>query len=180
MTTQISEDLLARFNKEEIKELYWEKDFLQREIAKHYGVSRSTIEEVMRIFGIRTRTKSEALRLAYASGKAKINRPRGSNSPHWRGGRRMNGEYVYIYKPEHPRATKAGTVLESVLNWEKANNQEVPKGWIVHHINGIKSDNRPKNLIAMPKRKHNSWMYIQALQARIRELEELNYVKRRF
>lgn len=35
-----------------------------------------------------------------------------------------------------------------------ANNGEVPKGYTIHHKNGVKTDNDPRNLVAMPKRYH--------------------------
>jgi len=38
-------------------------------------------------------------------------------------------------------------------------------------INGIRSDNCPQNLIALPKRGHNYALRLQAQQKRIRRLE---------
>ncbi len=35
-----------------------------------------------------------------------------------------------------------------------ANYGEVPKGYTIHHKNGVKISNDPKNLVAMPKRYH--------------------------
>ena len=50
---------------------------------------------------------------------------------------------------------------------------EIPKGYIIHHVNGRKGDNRIENLRAMPKSAHNGKEHIAILQARIRELEKL-------
>jgi len=55
------------------------------------------------------------------------------------------------------------------LIWEKANGKQLPEGWIIHHYNGIKDDNRPSNLLAMPNKKHG--LFISLLQKRIFELE---------
>lgn len=35
-----------------------------------------------------------------------------------------------------------------------ANHGEVPKGYTIHHKNGVRTDNDPRNLVAMPKRYH--------------------------
>lgn len=45
--------------------------------------------------------------------------------------------------------------------------------WVVHHINGIKGDNRVSNLYAMPPKAHGKTVIhiVSVLQARIRELE---------
>lgn len=72
-------------------------------------------------------------------------------------------------KPEHPRAYSNGYVTEHILIWEKANNQQLPDNWIVHHLNGIKTDNRPENLLDMPSKKHA--LLISELEKRIQKLE---------
>ncbi len=43
---------------------------------------------------------------------------------------------------------------EHVLIWEAFHKQEVPKGWVVHHKNEIRTDNRIENLEAMPRGDH--------------------------
>jgi len=58
--------------------------------------------------------------------------------------------YIYIsgpngYQPEHR------------FIWEQAHGK-LNKGMVVHHINGLRTDNRLENLIALPKRKHNNNM----------------------
>jgi len=37
--------------------------------------------------------------------------------------------------------------------WEKQNGK-IPLGWDIHHINGVKSDNRIENLECLPKSEH--------------------------
>jgi hypothetical protein len=99
-------------------------------------------------------------------------------APNWRGGRKVNaGGYIEIYYPEphHRRQDQGGTyyVLEHILVWEKAHNKPLPDGYVIHHLNGIKTDNRPENLTAVKVKDHKRWTFVKALQSRIRELEQL-------
>lgn len=50
--------------------------------------------------------------------------------------------------------------LEHRVVWEKVNNKQLPKGWVVHHLNGVKDDNRPENLVGMPKASHGPRIHI--------------------
>lgn len=89
-----------------------------------------------------------------------------------RDGRVLSNDYVFMLQPSHPRASKWGYVREHILVWEHIHQRLLPQGWAVHHLNGIKTDNRPENLIAMPSKRHS--VYIPALKKRIRELEAKN------
>jgi len=66
---------------------------------------------------------------------------------------------------------KQGWVWEHILVWEKANGMPLPDGHVIHHLNGIKHDNRPQNLIALPTSQHHYALYFQSLKKRIRDLE---------
>jgi len=113
----------------------------------------------------------EAKRCRDCSNKHNAPKMRGSTSPRWKGGRHIRKDgYAMLIDP----SGSGIRTLEHRLVWEQTHKREIPKGWIVHHLNGIKSDNRPENLIAVPEKKHNKMTFINALQKRIRELEQLH------
>lgn len=66
-----------------------------------------------------------------------------------------NKGYVMEYHPDHPRADKKGYVFAHIVAYEKYTGIRVPKGFAVHHINGIKTDNEPKNLIMLSVGEHS-------------------------
>lgn len=160
-----------KWDKEQLKKLYWDKGLFQYEIAERLKVTRGAVGAAMIKLRIPRRRKGEALHLAYATGRAQAPKRKGAESPHWRGGRRLVKGYVYIYNPSHPKATKQGLIAEHILIWEKTNKIPLPKGYIIHHLNGIRTDNHPKNLIAMPRKGHNRYLVLKAVQKRLRELE---------
>jgi len=100
--------------------------------------------------------------------KARGLKARGENNPHWNGGRSLSRGYVRVLDP---RVEGSHYILEHRLVWEQTHGKPVPKGCVIHHLNGIKTDNRPENLAAVPKKGHEGYTYIHLLQARIREVE---------
>ena len=89
------------------------------------------------------RTKKHTKNLSIAQ-KNRFSNP--SNHPMWKGGRVKNNGYIMIHKKDHPFATKSGYVMEHRIVIEKHINRFLEKGEQVHHINGIKNDNRIDNL----------------------------------
>jgi HNH endonuclease len=73
----------------------------------------------------------------------------------WKGGRIVTNQgYVFIHSPTHPHRTKRGYVLEHRLVMEKQLGRYLQTDEQVHHKNGIRDDNRIKNLEVVVYTKH--------------------------
>ena len=68
---------------------------------------------------------------------------------------------------------KGKRVLEHRWIWEQANGP-IPRGWIIHHINGLRNDNRLVNLLAIPRGRHSTKYITEATKKRIVELDTEN------
>lgn len=54
--------------------------------------------------------------------------------------------YVYVRAHDHPNRIKNGYIAEHRIVMEKILGRHMLKSESVHHINGVKNDNRPENL----------------------------------
>ena len=81
----------------------------------------------------------------------------GSNNPMWNGGKYKTQEgYIKIKQKAHPFADNQGYVLEHRLIIEKNIGRIINKNELVHHKNGIKSDNRISNLEIISRGVHTT------------------------
>ena len=133
------------------------------EIAKIFKVGIKTVNNYLKEYEITKRTFSEQLKLSTPSGKDHFN---------WKGGRRVTPQgYIKILMPDHHRADSYGYVCEHIVIWEIANQKILPDGYVIHHLNGIKGDNRPENLVALLAKNHHGYMWHTVLIKHIQKLE---------
>ena len=146
----------VKWDKEELRRLYWDERMHCKYIAKKYNTNSFAVREAMVRFGIPRRTKREMV-------KADLNYK-------WSGGRKqLTKGYIKVHKPNHPRADCGGYVLEHIIVWEEAHNKSLPEGWVIHHLNGIKDDNRLENLVS--KRRGCHIHLAEPFKKRIKQLE---------
>ena len=79
--------------------------------------------------------------------------------------------YVHLRMPDYPNAQKNGTVLEHRYIMEQFWGRQLTSNEVVHHLNGIRNDNRIQNLAIVGKHSHPNKTYIKLLQKRIKKLE---------
>ena len=72
--------------------------------------------------------------------------------------------YVRIYFPDHPKSDSYGYIFEHDLIMECFIGRWLKNDEVVHHVNGIKTDNRIKNLKLMTRSEHMKLHRIERLK----------------
>lgn len=123
------------------------KDKTLRQLAQELGTTVGRIADRAYRHGIivpstkKSQAVRDGLRKRYPNGR------RGEDTSNWQGGRRKGGAgYIYVYKPDHPKATKSGYVMEHRLVMEEKLGRYLEDDEIVHHADGDKQNNAPDNL----------------------------------
>jgi len=157
-----------------LHELYIVQNLSCRQTALKLGLQQHNGSEVVRKalkeYDIPVRSAGKAISVRMHNYPFKINPRLLEAHPMWKGGKINRKGYTAIMRPDHPRANKSGYVAGHVLAWEEAHGKYLPDGYVIHHLNGIPSDNRPENLVALPDKKHKH--VLKAKGDRIRSLEQ--------
>lgn len=88
---------------------------------------------------------------------SKLKSWKGANSPNYKGGKFIDQQgYVRLSSMgDHPRANPAGQVYEHIVVMEKVLGRSIGRDEHVHHLNGVRHDNRPENLEVITPGLHN-------------------------
>lgn len=99
---------------------------------------------------------------------------KGKFNPSWKGGKQKRQGYIYILdeSKSHKNGLSRYTGEHTLVAQEKYK-RKVEKDELVHHLNGIRDDNRSENLVIIKRKGHETWTYVKSLQQRIRDLEVL-------
>lgn len=123
-----------------------------REVARQLGTSRAAVKWRLKKAGIAIRQK------------VRVDRA-GAKNPQWRGGKSNARGYIRVNVGPSKHAMEHRLVMARVLG------RDLVAGEIVHHLNGVRDDNRPENLTVTTLKNHEHYTYVKQLQKRIRDLE---------
>lgn len=146
-------------SREELQELYEVRHLSTAEIGPTYGVSSGTIRNALISFGIPRRGTGAA----------------GFRNRNWKGGRqKARHGYIRVWvdksSPLFPMCDHHGTMFEHRLVMAQHLGRCLEPDEVVHHINGVKSDNSLENLELVSSRKEH--LPSMRMQQKIKELEK--------
>lgn len=138
-----------------LHEMYVTKGLSQHEIAKELGVSQKVIFRAMQKAGIQARIARKRNQIGAANSSWKggvVLQPKKGNGSYFDRGYRL------VRRPDHPNANSSGYVYEHIaVAVAEEGLDALPAGHCVHHINLIKDDNEPDNLVIADHKTHQAY-----------------------
>jgi len=158
-------------SKDMLYQKYWNEEKSISQIAKEFDISYGAIRNRMVLYNINRRKKCIT---GY-----------GKNHPGWKGGNHITDSdgYILLRNKTHPNSSSNGYLREHIYVMSKHIKRPLEKGERVHHINGIKDDNRIENLFLCSnemehKRTHaqKERLILEGMKLGIFEFAENKYV----
>ena len=150
---------------DKLRELYVDKCLSLNKIAKIFKTEHRTVMYRLKDMGIPIKTRKEIA-------------CKGENHYHWKGGKVKDGRTGYVairLSPSDPYYSMAKNswsyVPEHRYIMAKHIGRCLTSNEVVHHLNGVRHDNRIKNLGIVNRSNHSHHTLQTQLQERIRELE---------
>ena len=118
-----------------IQQWHWEENMSLRQISRKLGITWASLQWYLRRYQIARRGRVESMNIVF-----------NGHGPNYKGGHKTVGGYIMRKNPRHPNAQKSGYVYEHRAVMSEFVGRPIKEDEIIHHKNGITSDNRIDNL----------------------------------